>query len=281
VLALFYRWFAVADRYAIFLYGHLGATPFDRVTSSRYWMAGPVASGMVMLAYVPANWAAGRVARLSQRPYAPPPWWRVWALCAPALIVGIPLITTRVNAPTLPFDHAAASAAAALVGLALALMPGALAARRPADLFWTALHGLGLMPALLLVRTLELPSQGLIRPAIAYAAALGGTLAGAIWLALVAAVRTWRRRPSPPAAAIFAAGLGVSYLLLPVVHHVLATPPGYRYISTSSNFFADHFALQLLALSIAGLLALGVTRLSGGCKVTWRPARERRLYRDH
>jgi len=29
VLGLFYYWFDVADRYAIFLYGHLGATPFD------------------------------------------------------------------------------------------------------------------------------------------------------------------------------------------------------------------------------------------------------------
>ena len=51
VLGISYYWFAVADRYAIFLYGHLGATPFDEVTSSRYWMGGLVAAGFVLLGY--------------------------------------------------------------------------------------------------------------------------------------------------------------------------------------------------------------------------------------
>ena len=37
--ALIVYWFGVADRYAVFLYDHLGAGPFDGVTTSRYWMA--------------------------------------------------------------------------------------------------------------------------------------------------------------------------------------------------------------------------------------------------
>jgi len=45
VLALFYYWFVVANRYVIFLYMHLDATPFDERTRSRYWMAGLVATG--------------------------------------------------------------------------------------------------------------------------------------------------------------------------------------------------------------------------------------------
>ena len=49
VLSLFYYWFAVADRFFIFLYYHdMGSvvpdtSPFSPVTSSRYWMAGLVA----------------------------------------------------------------------------------------------------------------------------------------------------------------------------------------------------------------------------------------------
>jgi hypothetical protein len=179
---------------------------------------------------------------------------------APALVVGIPLITMRVNAPTLEPIDAAACVAAALVGLAFALMPGAAAAERPVELFWIALHGAGLMPALLLTRALELPGQGLISPVIAWGAAVGGTVAGAGWLAAVTAVATWRGRMAPTAGTIFAAGLCESYLLMPVVHHVLATPPGYRYISTSSNFFADHEGLKALALLVAALLAVGVPR---------------------
>ena len=44
VLGLYGYWFGIADRYAVFLYEHLGATPFDAVTRSRYWMAGLVAA---------------------------------------------------------------------------------------------------------------------------------------------------------------------------------------------------------------------------------------------
>jgi hypothetical protein len=263
VLGLFYRWFAVADRYAIFLYEHLGATPFDGVTRSRYWMAGLVAAGMVMVGYSLVNWVLGRVARRRNRPYAPPAWWQAWVVGAPALVVGIPLITMTVNQPTLPLGDAVACVAAAVVGLAFALMPGAAAAERPADLLWDALHGAGLMPALLLIRALELPGQGLISPVVAWGAAVGGTLAGAGWLVAVTAVGARRGRKPPTAGAILAAGLCLSYLLGPVVHHVLATPPGYRYISASSNFFADDVGLQAVALLVAALLTAGVPRLRG------------------
>jgi hypothetical protein len=295
VLGLFYRWFAVADRYAIFLYEHLGATSFDRVTRSRYWMAGLVAAGMVMVGYVVVNWAIGRATRLTRTriasrgflhsrasaengdparaglgpmglrngAYDAPAWWRVWVVSAPVLMVGIPLITMTVNEPTLGPGDAAACVAAAAVGLAFALMPGAAAAERPAELLWIALYGMGLMPALLLIRALELPGQGLVSPLVAGGAAMGGTLAGWAWLVLVAAVEARWGRSSPTARTIFASGICVSYLFMPVVHHLLATPPGYRYISTSSNFFADHVGLQLLALLVGALLAAGAARMRG------------------
>ncbi|MFW6115941.1 MAG: hypothetical protein ACOC7Y_02645 [Chloroflexota bacterium] len=280
VLGLFYRWFAVADRYAIFLYGHLGATPFDRITRSRYWMAGLVAVGIVMVGYVLANWAVGHMARLRKRTYAPPAWWRVWVICALALGVGIPLITMTVNEPMLPPGAGAACVVSTLAGLGFALIPGAVAAERPADLVWTTLYGLGLMPALLLIRALELPGQGVISPAIAWGAALGGTLAGAAWLALAAAVGARRGGRSPSAKAVFVSGLCLSYLLMPVVHHLLETPPGYRYISASSNFFADHVGLQLLALLVAGVLSVGVTRF-GRSRMMGRLARGRELTRAY
>ena len=66
LLGLFYYWFAVADRYAIFLYGH-GAPAFlwrllRRRDRSRYWMAGLVAAGAVMMIYTAFNWTLGRLA---------------------------------------------------------------------------------------------------------------------------------------------------------------------------------------------------------------------------
>lgn len=267
VLGLFYYWFAVADRYAIFLYGHSArgipvAQPFDDSTRSRYWMAGLVAAGAVMVIYTFANWGLGRIADRRGQTYSPPAWWRVWALCALPLIVGVPAITMTRNAPTLPFGLAVACAIATLTGLALALLPGDWAARRPLDLAWLACDGLGLLPILLLLRTVELPGRGVSVPLpLAILLAFGGVVAGISWLAGMSLLRVWRRKPTPAASALLAAGLCLSYLLSPLIHHLFATPPGYRYISAASNFFAFSPLLQLAVFAVAAGIAVGVTRL--------------------
>ena len=267
VLGLFYYWFALADRYVIFLYGHTTtgippAQPFDETTSSRYWMCGLVASGLVLLLNTAVEWALGRLAAHRRRAYAPPAWWQVWALCLLPLAIGIPLITMTVNTPTLPLALAMLCVAATLAGLALALWPGAWAAQRPGDLVWLAGDGVGLMPTLLLLRTVELPGRGLsVTVPLAVLAAVGGTLLGIGWLGVMSGLRMWRRQSWPQAHEVWLAGLGLSYLLLPVVHHLLATPPAYRYISTASNFFAFNNGLQILVFLVAAGLAVGVTRL--------------------
>ena len=261
VLSLLTYWFAIADRYGVFLYGHLGATPFDAVTSSRYWMAGLVACAIAMLLYTFAQWSAGRVMANRNRSYHPPAWWRVWVVCVPPLAIGIPAITMTANSPTLPLANALGCVLATVAGLALAVAPGAWAARCPLDLGWLALDGLGLMPSLLLLRAVELPARGVTSVPVAYLAASGTTLAGVVWLGIMTVLRRWRRKAPPEASQILVAGLSLSYLLMPLVHHLLATPRGYRYISTASNFFAFSIWVQMLAFGIAAALALGLTKL--------------------
>ena len=273
ILGLLYYWFAVADRYAIFLYGHLNATPFDVVTSSRYWMSGLVASGLVMIAYGVVNWVLGRVGLWRQRSYSPPAWSRVWSLCVIPLAIGILVITMTFNRPTLPFSLALACVAATVVGLAFALMPGEWAARRPVDLIWLTFDGLGLMPCLMLLQAVELPGRGVfthfikipwpveIEVHVVYLLVAGSLLAGIAWLGIVTLLRRWRDKESPTAVELYIAGLCLSYLLMPVVHHLFATPPEYRYISTSSNFFAFTRGVQLAVFVVAALLAVGITRL--------------------
>lgn len=285
VLGLFYYWFGVADRYVIFLYGHVAeglppAEPFAGHTASRYWMAGLVAAGLVLLLYAAANWLLGLLAArrasedahsvgaMRRAAYAPAEWRRVWLLCAVALGVGIPAITLTVNAPTLPPMLAAACTVATLAGLAVALLPGRWAAERPGDLLWLAAEGVGLMPALLLLRTVELPGQGLsVSPTTVWLVALGGLAAGAVWLLGVGALRRRRGRASPGALALFLAGVGLSYLLGPLAHYLLGTPPGYRYITTAGNFFAANPVVQLAALAVAAGLAVvardGIPRWPG------------------
>jgi hypothetical protein len=265
VLALDYYWFAVADRYIVFLYHHdMGplypdTSPFSRVTSSRYWMTGLVAGGEVMILYGIANWLLGRLVP----GYRPPEWWRVWLICAALLVLGVPGITMTVNQPALPILNAAQVALVTLIGLALALMPGRLAAETPGELLWLSAEGFGLMLVLLNLIHLEKLSRWLARGNTGWVWLMGVSLAvGVAWLLVVTGLRFWRRRPVPRATGLFAAGLGAAYLLMPMIHHLLGTD-GYYYLSDSDNFFAQSGALQVLTWLVAGGLALGVTWLGG------------------
>ncbi|MHB1295513.1 MAG: hypothetical protein ACYC4R_11020 [Anaerolineae bacterium] len=262
VLGLFVYWFGLADRYAVFLYGHLDATPFDAVTSSRYWMAGLVAGGIVLVLYTLTNLLAGAIARLAHRTYAPPTAWRVWRCCAPAVAIGVTAITMSMNAPTLPLGLALACATSTLAGLILGLLPGAWAATRPRAL-------LGLVPVLALTRALELPAQGILDPGIAAGIVAGCLLGGAVWLAIMGWIRARLRASVPASLAVFVAGLALAYPLAALLHHVFFTPADYRYITTARNLSpesplllaASWAAAGLLAWAAAGLLAWGATSL--------------------
>ncbi|KAA3660181.1 MAG: hypothetical protein DWQ04_20175, partial [Chloroflexi bacterium] len=244
ILGLFYYWFGIANRYSIFLYGHTTvgiplSQPFDEMTRSRYWMAGLVAAGMVMLIYMAANWLQAQLAVRRNQHFLPSAWWHVWLFGSVPLIIGIPLITMTVNRPTLPPALAAACVVATLLGLAVALLPGKWAAEQPVDLFWLAADGVGLIPSLLLLRVIELPGRGLsVSNATVWIFSVGGIIGGIVWLAVMTFLRIWRRKEMPRSGALLLAGFGLSYVLMPLVHYLLATPPAYRYISTASNFFA-------------------------------------------
>lgn len=264
--ALLVYWFGIADRYAVFLYDHLGAGPFDRVTTSRYWMAGLVAGGLVTCLHTPFQALLGWVTRRrgsagrGGAPAVTPDPPRIWALCAAPLVVLIPAVTMTVNAPTLSLGQALGVTASVLAALALALAPTRWAAERPVDLVWLAADGLGLVPVLLLLRALEMPAQGLLAMPLAAAIAVGAMVASVSWLALMTLLRAWRRRPRHGAASILLAGLTISYLLLPLAHHLLATPPGYRYITTASNFIPDNPLLLAASWASAAILATVAAR---------------------
>ena len=217
-----------------------------------------------MVVYTAANWVWGRIAAWYKKDCAPATWWEVWALCAVPLSIGISAITMTLNSPTLPPGLAAACVAATLIGLAVALSPGRWAAQRPLDLMWLVADSLGLMPALLLLRAIELPGRGLsISDSTARLFGVGGLVAGLVWLAGMSILRLWRHKEIPGAGVLLLAGLGQSYVLMPLVHYLLATPPAYRYISTASNFFAFNIGIQILAVTVATLMAVGVT--NGRC----------------
>ncbi len=252
VLGLFYYWFAVANRYSIFLYDHLGSTPFDETTRSRYWMAGLVAAGFVLAIYTSTQWALGRAAAWRGRARHPSDWRRVWLLCALPLAAGILWITMRLNSPTLPSGLAAACVAAAWIGVALALAPGEMAAQQPRQFIATSLYAMGVVPSLLLVRAVELTD--LIGVPQAYGIAVAMPVAGALWMMLLRRVHV----PTPSPVALGVVALCIAYLVLPLVHYLFFAPPAYRYITTAGNIFARTLGVQLITFLVAaGLVSWG------------------------
>lgn len=252
-IGLFYYWFGIADRYAIFLYGHYGAGPFDGPTLSRYRMTGLVASGAVLVLYGTANWFAARLAGVFYRRHIVPEWWRVWVLCIPPLGVALPLIMTTVNWPTMPLSVALASTAVALGSLPLALVPGRLAAEDLGELIWLTLAGLGLTPSLLLLRAVEVADKML--PGRALSVALWSTLAGAGWTLAVAWLHARRRGRYWKMADLLVSALCLAYLIGPLAHYLLFTPPDYRYITVAANFFAQSPLIQLICFFVLAVLA--------------------------
>lgn len=263
LLALFGYWFGVADRYTVFLYYHdMGptvpdTTPFSRVTSSRYWMAGLVADGAILLLNMAFNWLAGRL-----RPgYRPPVWWQVWLLAAAPLLVGIPLITMTLNDPVLPWGLALWVTAVTLTGFALALLPARWAAERPLALLFLAGDGLGLTLILLTLPGLERFPRWLAGGSYLWVTMTLIILAiGMGWLLCMTLLRWWLRLPVPSANALCLAGAAVAYLIMPLVHYTLGTD-GYFYISDSDNFFAMTAWMQGIVWLTAATIIWALTRL--------------------
>ncbi|MGC9349785.1 MAG: hypothetical protein ACP5JG_16725 [Anaerolineae bacterium] len=263
VLGLMSWWFAVANRYVVFLYYHdMGprvpdTRPFSPVTRSRYWMTGLVAGGGVMVLYVGINWLIGRMVRR----YAPPAWWRVWAWSAPALALGIPAITMTINSPTLPPWLAAMTTLTTLLGLALALQPGHLAARRPLELTLLAIDGLSLALWLVTLPGLAYVPYWLEQGEPLWLAMLVAVPAlGLVGLAAVTGLRCLLHRQLRSLGHLVLAGLCAAYLLLPLTHHLLGTG-GRFYITDMDNFFSRNPWIQLGTWGVTFGLAWGAVRL--------------------
>lgn len=256
VLGLLTYWFGFANRSIVFLYDHdMGlplteTAPFGRVTASRYWMAGLVASGFVLVLYIGLNWLAGRL----RANYLPPPWSVVWLVCLPIFLVAIPLITMGLHMPVLPWYLAAAVTLAAIVGVALALLPGELAARRPWDLLWLAADGWGL--ALLLLMLAQLDDLGRwLSDGMDWrvSLSLGISIAAIIWLLMLTAARYFIGVTVGDFWSLAASGICVAYLFLPLLHYLVGTD-GYFYITDSDNFLAGSLLMQLIAWLLYALV---------------------------
>ena len=74
--------------------------------------------------------------------------------------------------------------------------------------------------------------------------------------------------PVPDGTAVFSAGLAMSYLFMPLVHHSAYTD-GYHYITDMDNFLARNGVLQMAIFLAASALAVGATRLRQAALGRW------------
>lgn len=275
VLGMYVYCFGIANRYLVFLYDHLGLSPFDVETRSRYWMAGFVTTGYVMVGYVSANWTLARLAAWRGWSYHPPSWHRVWRFCSAPLILGIPTITMTMSWPTLPPLDAVLSALAALLGLALALWPGELAARRPVDLLWLALDGATLLPVLGLLRVAELALGETSHARLALLAVPISILSTFIGLVAMTLLRHWRGRlPPPPVKYLPWASPRPTCYFPPCTigaPGALDTVTSPRHSTYSPTVFSFRSRFWLWRLRLCGALCAG--EIDGGLRAVKRPSR--------
>lgn len=272
VTYLFYTWFAVMDRYQIFLYFHamgpgFDTTPFGEVTVGRYWMSGLVASGAVMVPYALINLILGRTARSFRGPDP----WRLWVACAVPLLITIPSIVTTVNDPALPFRHAAQVTGVLLVGLALVTWMGPYAATRPVPYLLLMFDGVGLAGLLMFMRAHETFCRVLDGGNSALVYRFLAVLAAGIGLVIVltAVYRWWHRVSVPDSLSWVAAGASIHYLFLPIYHYLCWCKDDgswldadyFPYIPSVDNYFSTDLLFQIGAWAVVGVFAVAVTRL--------------------
>lgn len=231
-------------------------------------MSGLVASGAVMVGYLVLNWYAARISALFRRQYRPPDWRQVWLYSALPISIGVFTITTTLNHPTLPPILAIQCLGILLVGLAFALWPGSIAALQPARLAWMVIISAGLLPPLLLLRVIELPSVGTVSQGTALAIAVTTNAAGIVWSAGAGWLSVRIAGQQFSAGELAASAVCTGYLGLSLLHHLFLTPPDFRYITSTANFFALTWEMQLASWAAVAGLAFFIhhiqTLLGGG-----------------
>jgi hypothetical protein len=175
-----------------------------------------------------------------------------------------------VNDPVLPLGNAAQVTAVTLIGLALAVMLGQVAAESPVAYILLMIDGFALACLLSsLIRFESFPrwlargSTGVIYRHLAVV-----TVGVVLLIIMTAFTYWWQRTGMPNAVAWFIAGLDITYLLLPLYHHLCwckddgswTDPDYFAYIPDADNYFAHSALLQIGVWIAVALIALGLAR---------------------
>lgn len=246
--------FIYADRKVVFLYSHLGSTPFDACTSGRYWMTGFVLSGFLTIFYLIIKLI---IKLLSAKDH--PRWKTIVKISFLPLLLGILIITMDVGEPKLTFSLSISSAATLIIGLIIgfSIVDDLLNHFKSTKNYLIA--GLGLVPFLMLFRTLELPDKGILSWGTSITLTIISIVGGLLWLSFA---RLLTENDKSPLIKVLTGTLAITYLGFPVLHYLVATPEGIPYITASGNIFAEGMVLRITTWILLILLAFIGEKLS-------------------
>lgn len=254
MFALLAYWFCLANRYAIFLYGHVDhvgdppAQPFDALTTTRYVMAGFAAAGFGAA----ADLLRQRVRRSPASDANGGADWGITARTAMVLAVATLVMVGRANTPSLPPPLALSVAAAAGLGFAMAMWWLTTVGGVDGRLLWLIADGTAPAAVMLGWRVVELPERGVAKP-VAVAAAAAVLIGAAGWRRLVRGARECVRSAPPPSTMrSLSAGACLVLLGFPMLHyvHTLAGFP-YLYITAAQSVGGYHAITWLQAAFLA------------------------------
>jgi hypothetical protein len=253
-LAVYSYLFGCADRKIVFLYEHLGLTPFDRITTGRYWMAGLILSGFLSILYLVIRLILKLIIK-SEIIY----WKNIVKFSVIPLIIGVLIITMTFGEPEMTFLIAISSGLALIIGISTGFSVIDDLINDYRSTFIYLVIGLGLVPFLVLFRVLELPGKGILAMNISVFVVVFSTVGGFLWLFISHRIfKNYR----PGFINVIKGTLAFGYIGLPVLHYLVLTPKGIPYITSSDNFFADNLGLRILNWILLILIVFLVEKLT-------------------
>lgn len=257
IIVLFYYWYQMSDRTEIFLYDHLGQGLFDKMTVGRYLMSGLVACGYMFCIYIPLLYSLKRL----KSSLSVPSWLHVSLISSILLSLSVPFITLTGTEPHLPLSLTAGVLGIGIGGLWLTIFASHMLLGQGKEVFWVLIESWGVVPPLLLLHAIEISGMNLaVSPVFTYALAGGSVVFQMIWLSLTSYDRHIKGLNKPIWYRIYFMGVFLSYVILPLFHHLFFTPFNAKYIATASNFVSFNPFLQTGVFLIPAGITWGVIR---------------------
>ncbi len=246
--------YSYADRKIVFLYEHLGLTPFERMTTGRYWMTGLVLSGFLSTLYLVTQLTLRFTIKSENIS-----WKKIIKFSVIPLIIGVVLIIMTLGEPKLTFLIAISSALALTIGITIgfSVIDDLIKDYRQTIIY--LIFGLGLVPFLLLFRVLELPEKGILAMKFCVLVIVISIVGGFFWLLISYRIFKHNR---PSLTNVIKGTLAIGYIGLPLLHYLIATPKGIPYITSADNFFADNMFLRVTNWILLILIVFLVDKLT-------------------